>query len=277
MFMFKTSAIIDELKQSAGSMVNLIQTVVKTGQQDLDFFRINKEAFQQVPSDSIDCAVMERTDKGIMISLDAGWNDLGSWEALWQTGKKDDDRNVLKGDVLVQDVRGSYLSSETRLIAAVGLEEFVVVETSDAILVSPRNRVQDVKAIVQALKKENRIEVVNHKKVYRPWGHYETIDISGRFQVKRITVKPQAKLSLQKHYHRAEHWTVVSGSAIVTKGEEEILLKEDESTYIPIGTIHRLENPGKIPLELIEVQSGSYLKEDDIVRYDDVYGRYNGL
>ena len=208
-----------------------------------------------------------------MISLDAGWNDLGSFDALWQTGGKDGHRNVLKGDVLTQDVTDSYIHAESRLVAAVGLEKFVIVETSDAILVSPRDRVQDVKKIVLQLKAKKREESVTHRRVYRPWGNYETIDCSHRYQVKRITVKPGAKLSLQKHYHRAEHWTVVSGTGLVTKGDREILLQENESTHIPLGTVHRLENPGTIPLELIEVQSGSYLGEDDIVRLDDVYGR----
>ena len=254
-------------------MLTLCRQVIASGTQDLDFFRINRELFEKVDSDSIDYAIMEKTDKGIMISLDAGWNDLGSFDALWQTGDKDGDRNVLKGDILTQDVKDSYIHSESRLVAAVGLEKFVIVETSDAVLVAPRDRVQEVKKIVLQLKAKQREESVTHRRVYRPWGNYETIDLSLRYQVKRITVKPGAKLSLQTHYHRAEHWTVVSGTAIVTKGDQEILLLENESTYISLGTVHRLENPGTIPLELIEVQSGSYLGEDDIVRFDDVYGR----
>ena len=273
MFMFKASAIIKELENHALDIVMGCKEVMATGKQDLDFFRLALEGFKNIPSDSIDYAVMEKTSKGIMIPFDAGWNDLGSFDALWQTGKKDKNLNVIKGDVLTHDVKESYINSESSLIAAVGLEKFVIVETKDAILVSPRDRVQDVKKIVKQLKDQGRDESVTHRKVYRPWGSYETMDIEPRFQVKRITVKPGAKLSLQKHFHRAEHWTVVSGSAIVTKGEKQILLKEDESTYIPLGTLHRLENPGKIPLELIEVQSGSYLGEDDIVRFDDVYGR----
>ena len=216
---------------------------------------------------------MEKTLNGIVIPFDGGWNDLGSFDALWQAGKKDENQNVTKGDVLLHDVKDSYISSESSLVAAVGIEKFVIVETKDAILVCPRDRVQDVKKIVLKLKDQRRNESVSHRKVYRPWGSYETIDIEQRFQVKRITVKPGAKLSLQKHFHRAEHWTVVSGTAIITRGKEEVMLKEDESTYIPLGTPHRLENPGKIPLELIEVQSGSYLGEDDIVRFDDIYGR----
>jgi mannose-1-phosphate guanylyltransferase/mannose-1-phosphate guanylyltransferase/mannose-6-phosphate isomerase len=273
MFMFKVSAIMGELERYVPDMLTLCRKVIASGTQDLDFLRINRELFEKVDSDSIDYAVMEKTDKGVMISLDAGWNDLGSFDALWQTGSKDQDCNVLKGDILIQDVKDSYVHAENRLVAAVGLEKFVVVETSDAVLVSPRDRVQDVKKIVLQLKAKQREESVTHRRVYRPWGNYETIDASLRYQVKRITVKPGAKLSLQKHYHRAEHWTVVSGTAIVTKGDQEILLLENESTYISLGTVHRLENPGTIPLELIEVQSGSYLGEDDIVRFDDVYGR----
>lgn len=273
MFMFKASAIIQELENHAPDIVNLCRKAITTGIQDLDFFRLKREIFETLPSDSIDYAVMEKTSKAVVVPFDAGWNDLGSFDALWQTGKKDEEFNVIHGDVLTHDVRESYISSQSRLVAAVGVEEFVIVETNDAVLVSPRNRVQDVKKIVKQLQDKKRDEAVAHRKVYRPWGSYETIDIEQRFQVKRITVKPKAKLSLQKHFHRAEHWTVVSGTAIVTRGEEQMLVKEDESTYIPIGTMHRLENPGKIALELIEVQSGSYLGEDDIVRFDDVYGR----
>ncbi len=273
MFMFRASAIINELENHVPDLMVSCKKAITSGVQDLDFFRLSLEMFQNIPSDSIDYAVMEKTSKGIMIPFDAGWNDLGSFDALWQTGRKDKDLNVIKGDVLTHDVKESYINSESSLIAAVGIEKFVIVETKDAILVSPRDRVQDVKKIVKKLKDLNRDESVTHRKVYRPWGSYETIDIEPRFQVKRITVKPGAKLSLQKHFHRAEHWTVVSGAAIITKGEQQIFLKEDESTYIPLGTLHRLENPGKISLELIEVQSGSYLGEDDIVRFDDVYGR----
>ena len=273
MFMFKASVIIKELETHAPDIMMPCKGLIEAGVQDLDFFRLSLKGFKDIPSDSIDYAVMEKTSKGIVIPFDAGWNDLGSFDALWQAGKKDENLNVIKGDVLTHDVKGSYITSESSLIAAVGIEEFVIVETKDAILVSPRDRVQDVKKIVKQLKDNNRNEIVSHRKVYRPWGSYETIDSDYRFQVKRITVKPGAKLSLQKHFHRAEHWTVVSGAATITRGDEQMLLKEDESTYIPLGTLHRLENPGKIPLELIEVQSGSYLGEDDIVRFDDVYGR----
>lgn len=277
MFMFKASAVISELGAFAPDMLEKCRTAIKDGNMDLDFFRVDKAAFESITEDSIDYAVMEKTAKGVVIALDAGWNDLGSFDALWQTGDKDELNNVTSGDVLVHNVTDTYIHSDNRLVAAVGLEKFVIVDTKDAVLVAPRDQVQDVKKIVTQLKSQNRVESVFHAKVYRPWGDYETIDMADRYQVKRITVKPGAKLSLQKHYHRAEHWTVVSGTAIVTKGSEEILLKEDQSVYIPLGTMHRLENPGKIPLELIEVQSGPYLGEDDIVRFDDVYGREKEL
>nr|NJM04246.1 mannose-1-phosphate guanylyltransferase/mannose-6-phosphate isomerase [Desulfobacula sp.] len=273
MFMFRASVILKELEKHAEELLSPCREAIASGVRDLDFLRLDKDIFSRIAPDSIDYAVMEKTMNGIVIPFKGGWNDLGSFDALWQTGKKDEKGNVIKGDVLLHDVKESYISSESSLVTAVGIEKFVIVETKDAVLVCPRDRVQDVKKIVLNLKDRNRNEAVTHRKVYRPWGSYETMDIEQRFQVKRITVKPGAKLSLQKHFHRAEHWTVVSGSAIITKGEEEILLKEDESTYIPLGTLHRLENPGKIPLELIEVQSGSYLGEDDIVRFDDVYGR----
>ncbi len=273
MFMFKASQIISQLDEHSPGMVAPCKQAIENGVTDLDFIRLSRADFEKIPSDSIDYAVMEKTSQGAVIPLDVGWNDLGSFDALWQTGDKDAGDNVLKGDVVTCDVNASYIKSEHRMVAAVGLENMVIVETKDAVLVSPRDRVQDVKKIVQQLKSAGRNESVTHQKVYRPWGSYETIDIEDRFQVKRITVKPGAKLSLQKHFHRAEHWTVVSGAAIVTKDDRQMLLKEDESTYIPLGTMHRLENPGKIPLELIEVQSGSYLGEDDIVRFDDVYGR----
>ncbi len=273
MFMFRTDTVVEQLSLHAPDMVTACRAALEKGGEDLDFFRLDSEAFESSPSDSIDYAVMEKTDHGVVIPLDAGWNDVGSWDALWQTGERDAHENVLKGDVLISDVKNCYLNAESRLIAAVGLEDHVVVETKDAVLVAPRNRVQDVKKLVEALKCQGRPEVTTHREVFRPWGSYETIDLGTRFQVKRITVKPGAKLSLQKHFHRAEHWTVVSGTAIITKGEEEILLRENESVYIPLGYVHRMENPGRIPLELIEVQSGSYLGEDDIVRFDDIYGR----
>ena len=273
MFMFRADAVVEQLTRHVPDMVTACRAALEKGEEDLDFFRLDHDAFEASPSNSIDYAVMEKTDRGVVIPLDAGWNDVGSWDALWQTGQRDEQENVLKGDVLISDVKNCYLNAESRLIAAVGLENHVVVETKDAVLVAPRNRVQEVKKLVEALKLQGRSEVTTHQEVFRPWGSYETIDLGLRFQVKRITVKPGAKLSLQKHFHRAEHWTVVTGTALITRDNEEILLRENESAYIPLGVMHRMENPGKIPLELIEVQSGSYLGEDDIVRFDDIYGR----
>jgi mannose-1-phosphate guanylyltransferase/mannose-1-phosphate guanylyltransferase/mannose-6-phosphate isomerase len=276
MFMFKASAVLEELNRHAPEMVAACKKAMKAGREDLDFFRLDPEAFAECPSDSIDYAVMEKTDRGAMIPMDAGWNDLGSWEALWQVGGKDAHDNVIKGDVLVHDVKNSYLHSTGRLISAVGLENHIVVETPDAVLISPRNRVQDVKRLVNRLKADERTESETHRKMYRPWGASESVQSSERFEVKRLTVKPEARISLQKHFNRAEHWIVVKGTAMVVKDKETFLLKEDESIYIPAGVVHRLENPGKIDLELIEIRTGSYLGENDIERFDDDYGRHNG-
>jgi len=273
MFMFQASQVIKELKKYAPEIVEACERTLNSGKEDLDFFRLDAEAFKACPSNSIDYALMERTDKGVVVSLNVGWDDLGSWEALWKVGKKDENGNVIQGDVLTHDVKNSYLKATHRMVAAVGLENHIIIETSDAVLVSPRDRVQEVKQFVDQLKSNKRSEAILHRKVYRPWGVCEGIDISSRFQVKRITVNPGSILSLQKHFHRSEHWIVVKGTAIVTKGNDTFILKEDESTYIPLGETHRLENPGKIDLELIEVQSGSYLGEDDIVRFEDIYGR----
>lgn len=273
MFVFRASSVLAELERLAPAIVESCRKALDLAGQDLDFLRLDREAFAACPEDSVDYAVMERTDKGVMIPLACGWNDLGSWDALWQAGGKDEDGNVTRGDVVLCDVHDSYLHAETRLLAAVGLQNHIVVETSDAVLISPRDRVQEVKKIVDKLKAEQRIEAVSHKKVFRPWGHYESIGDGARYQVKRIVVTPGQVLSLQKHFHRAEHWVVVQGTAVVTRDSEEILLRENESVYLPLGAVHRLSNPGKIPLELIEVQVGSYLGEDDIVRFEDVYGR----
>lgn len=273
MFVFRASSVLAELERLAPAIVESCRKALDLAGQDLDFLRLDRDAFAACPEDSVDYAVMERTDKGVMIPLACGWNDLGSWDALWQAGGKDEDGNVTRGDVVLCDVHDSYLHAETRLLAAVGLQNHIVVETSDAVLISPRDRVQEVKKIVDKLKAEQRIEAVSHKKVFRPWGHYESIGDGARYQVKRIVVTPGQVLSLQKHFHRAEHWVVVQGTAVVTRDSEEILLRENESVYLPLGAVHRLSNPGKIPLELIEVQVGSYLGEDDIVRFEDVYGR----
>ena len=273
MFVFRADAVLAELERFAPDIVGACRRSLAAARQDLDFLRLDRDAFADCPEDSVDYAVMEQTDKGVMVPLSCGWNDLGSWDSLWQAGSRDECGNVTRGDVVTCDVRNSYLHAETRLLAAVGLENHIVVETSDAVLISPRDRVQEVKKIVDKLKAENRIEAVSHKKVFRPWGHYESIGDGARYQVKRITVTPGQVLSLQKHFHRAEHWVVVQGTAVVTRDDEEIMLRENESVYLPLGSVHRLFNPGKIPLELIEVQVGSYLGEDDIVRFEDVYGR----
>ena len=273
MFLFRASRFLEELEKFAPEMLACCRQALEKAQQDLDFVRLDGEAFSACPKDSIDYAVMEKTDAAAVIPLDAGWNDVGSWSALWEVGPSDSSGNVLRGDVLVEDAQNCYLHSSGRMVAAVGLENHVVVETADAVLVAARDRVQDVKGIVSQLKEQGRGEALLHRRVNRPWGSYESIDQDERYQVKRITVKPGASLSLQMHHHRAEHWIVVKGTARITKGEEIFTLSENQSTYIPLGVTHRLENPGIIPLELIEVQSGSYLGEDDIVRFEDSYGR----
>ena len=275
MFMFKAAAVLGELKKFAPAMVAACEKATQSGLEDLDFFRLNRDAFAACPADSIDYAVMEKTDRGAVIPMDVGWNDLGSWEALWLAGGKDENDNVIKGDVLVHDVKKSYLHSTSRLVSAVGLEDHIVVETADAVLISPRDRVQDVKHLVNGLKNAGRIESRAHRRMYRPWGASETLHSAERFEVKRLTVKPGARISLQKHSNRAEHWIVVKGTARVVRGEEKYILKENESTYIPAGVTHRLENPGKIPLELIEIRSGTCIEENDIERFDDDYGRHN--
>ena len=277
MFIFKAGRLIEEIEAWAPEIGAACRLAVEKGRADLDFFRLDPSAFEACPSDSIDYAVMEKTNAGVMVALDSAWNDLGSWEALWQAGTKDGQGNVTHGDVCLHEVSHSFVYASGRLVAAVGLDHHVVVETKDAVFVAPRHRAQQVKALVDKLKQGRRAETESHLKAYRPWGSCEEMETSHRFAVKRLTVKPKAKLSLQKHFHRAEHWVVVRGTALVTKGEEQFILKEDQSTYIPLGMVHRLENPGKIPLELVEIQSGSYLEEDDILRLDDVYGRHNGL
>ncbi|MFV0423843.1 mannose-1-phosphate guanylyltransferase/mannose-6-phosphate isomerase [Oleidesulfovibrio sp.] len=273
MFMFRASVYLEEIQRFAPEMVDACRRSFDDARHDLDFLRLEAQAFERCPSDSIDYAVMEKTERAVVVPLSCGWSDVGSWSALHEVLQKDAKGNVCIGDVVAEEVQGCYLHSTNRLIAAFGLENIAIVETKDAILAAPLDRVQDVKKIVNALKKTNREEAESHCKVFRPWGNYEGIDLGGRYQVKRITVYPGQTLSLQKHYHRSEHWIVVKGTALVTKGDEQILLSEDQSTYLPLGTVHRLENPGKVNLELIEVQTGSYLGEDDIVRFEDVYGR----
>ena len=273
MFMFSASKAIEEMEKFAPDILAACRSAFEKGKTDLDFFRLDKASFAASPSDSIDYAVMEKTDAGAMVPMAAGWNDLGSWEALWQVGEKDESDNVAKGDVVLHDVHDSYLHAESRLIAAVGLKDHIVVETPDAVMISPRDRVQDVKGLVDHLKAQRRPETHTHKRVYRPWGTVDQLVTGSRFQVNRLTVKPGGALSLQKHFNRSEHWVVVRGVALVTKREEQTVLREDYSIFISAGTSHRLENPGKIPLEVIEVQTGPYIGEDDITRLEDLYGR----
>lgn len=273
MFLLAAKTYIEELAELAPAMLTACEQALADAQSDLDFVRLDPTAFAACPSDSIDYAVMEKTARGAIAALDCGWSDVGVWSALWEAGQSDEAGNVVQGDVLVDQSSNNYLRSESRLLAVTGVNDLVVVETSDAVLVSHRDTVQDVKRLVTALKSANRGEAIVHARVYRPWGSYESLIVSERFQVKRIVVNPGQKLSLQKHYHRAEHWVVVSGTAEVTCEDRVFTLGEDESTYIPLGHKHRLANPGRIPLELIEVQSGSYVGEDDIVRYEDIYGR----
>lgn len=273
MFMFKASVYLTELKQHRPDIFAACEQAMTEVSPDLDFIRVNKDAFMACPDDSIDYAVMEKTAAAIVVPLDAGWNDVGAWSSLWEISEKDSNGNVHQGDVLSTASSNNYIFAETSLVATVGLENVVVVQTKDAVLVAAKDKVQDVKAIVQQLKSAGRTEHKIHREVYRPWGKYDSIDSGQRYQVKRITVKPGEKLSIQMHHHRAEHWIVVSGTANVTVDGKDTLLSENQSIYIPLGAIHALENPGKIPLELIEVQSGSYLGEDDIVRFSDRFGR----
>ena len=273
MFMFRASRYLEELETYRPDILAACRAALAGGSQDMHFTRVDEAAFAACPDDSVDYAVMEKTADAVMVPLDAGWSDIGSWTALWDVSDKDQQGNVFKGDVLNQQSRNTYVHADSRLVATVGLDDLVIVETKDAVLVAHKDHVQDVKKIVEQLKNGSRTEHINHREVYRPWGVYDSVDNGHRYQVKRITVKPGAKLSVQMHHHRAEHWIVVSGTAKVTNGEKTYLVCENESTYIPIGQIHALENPGVIPLELIEVQSGSYLGEDDIVRFEDKYGR----
>jgi len=273
MFMFRARRYLQELQRFAPEMARICEAAWRGAHSDLDFTRIAPASFEACPADSIDYAVMEKTADAMVVPLDAGWSDVGSWASLHEASDSDAHGNVARGDVISEDTRGSYLHSESRLVAAVGLRDHVVVETKDAVLVAPKDRVQDVRKLVARLKDGGRYEHSLHREVFRPWGSYDSLESGARFQVKRLKVKPGAALSLQLHHHRAEHWIVVAGTARVTRGEEVFLLEENQSTYIPVGVKHRIENPGTIPVEIIEVQSGSYLGEDDIVRFEDVYGR----
>jgi mannose-1-phosphate guanylyltransferase/mannose-6-phosphate isomerase len=273
MFLFAADVYLAELKAFRPDIYEACEQAYLGKSRDVDFLRIDADAFKACPDESIDYAVMEKTDKAVVVPLSAGWSDVGAWSSLWEIGDQDAAGNVSSGDVLSHNTSNSYIRAEHRLVATVGLDNVVVVETNDAVLVAAKDQVQDVKKIVELLKAQGRSEVSQHRHVYRPWGVFDSIDNGERYQVKRITVKPGAKLSVQMHHHRAEHWIVVSGTAKVTNGDKELMLTENQSTYIPVGVVHALENPGKIPLELIEVQSGSYLGEDDIVRFEDRYGR----
>lgn len=273
MFMFRASRFLKELEKFAPDMLKAATEAYEKADRDMDFIRLDRDAFEQCPGDSIDYAVMEHTQDGVVVPLDAGWNDVGSWSALWEIGEKDDAGNVTMGDVLALESENCYLRSDGRLLATVGIDNLVVVDTPDVVMVAPLDQVQRVKELVGQLSSDQRHEIDVHARVHRPWGCYQGIDMDKRYQVKRISVSPGASLSLQMHHHRAEHWVVVNGTAKVTCGDKTFILSENESTFIPVGTKHRLENPGKIPLDIIEVQSGSYLGEDDIVRFEDVYGR----
>jgi mannose-1-phosphate guanylyltransferase/mannose-6-phosphate isomerase len=273
MFVLDARVYLDELRRFRPEIAEATRRAWDKRVADLDFLRLDAEAFGSCPADSIDCAVMEKTDRAAVLPVDMGWSDVGSWTTLWEVGVKDGDGNVVRGDVHIKDARDCYVRAESRMVSVLGLKNAIVVETDDAVLVADQARAQAVKDIVGHLDDAKRSEHVSHTRVYRPWGWYESVDGGDRFQVKRIMVKPGAALSLQMHHHRAEHWVVVAGTARVTCDEKVMLLAENESTYIPIGAKHRLENPGKLPLHLIEVQSGGYLGEDDIVRFEDVYRR----
>ncbi|WP_422410486.1 MULTISPECIES: mannose-1-phosphate guanylyltransferase/mannose-6-phosphate isomerase [unclassified Endozoicomonas] len=273
MFLFKASRYLEELGKFRSDILTACKQAMELQKTDLDFVRVDEASFIACPDESIDYAVMEKNTDAVIVPLNAGWSDVGSWSSLADIAEKDSFGNSTLGDVLLEDSRNTYVRSEKKLIATLGVEDLVITESDDAILVAHKSHVQDVKKIVNRLKAENRPEARLHRKVYRPWGAYDSIDMGERFQVKRITVKPGSQLSLQMHHHRAEHWIVVKGTARITNGDQELLLTENQSIYIPIGVVHRLENPGKFDLELIEVQSGSYLGEDDIVRFEDTYGR----
>lgn len=274
MFMFRASRFIEELRAFRPDILEACEAAMAGKHRDLDFLRLDEQAFAMADAESVDVAVMENTSDGVVIPLDAGWDDVGSWVALWDVSPKDEAGNAMRGDVMQTGSKNNLAFADHRLVTLVGVEDLVVVETKDAILVAHQNSVQNVRQMVDDIRASGRKEHLNHREVYRPWGHYDSVDTGDRDQVKRITVNPGAKLSVQMHHHRAEHWVVVRGTARVHKGDEVTMLTEDQSTYIPLGEVHSLENPGKIPLEIIEVQSGSYLGEDDIVRLEDVYGRH---
>ncbi len=273
MFVFPVGQLLQEMEKFCPAMLESCRKALDLGIRDLDFFRLDKSAFAQCKDESVDYAVMEKTAEAYMVPLDAGWSDVGDWRALWEVSDRDSQGNALIGDVIAQESRNCYINSEGRLVAMVGVEDLIVVETADSVLVAHKDCAQDVKKIVEQLKREKRSEYIAHREVHRPWGSYDLIDTGDRYQVKCIRVRPGASLSFQMHHHRAEHWVVVAGTAEVRKGEEKLVLTENQSVYIPLGEKHRLSNPGKIPLRLVEVASGSYLNEDDIVRFEDDFGR----
>lgn len=273
MFLFPAALYLEELGRHAPQVLEMGRKALAGAKRDLGFLRLDAEAFAQAPNISIDYAVMEKTDRAAVVACDIGWTDVGSWSALWEIGDKDSDGNVALGDTLLVDTENSYVRSEHGLAAVVGLKDIVVVATEDAVMVSHKDRAQDVKLVVDRLKAEGRSEHTEHRRVDRPWGFYQSVQTGERFQVKRLCVRPGQKLSLQKHFHRAEHWIVVNGTALVTIDDKQVLVTENQSVYLPLGCIHRLENPGKVMLNLIEVQTGAYLGEDDIVRFEDTYGR----
>ncbi len=275
MFMFKAEVLIDELTTHSPNIVKSVSDAFNNAKLDLDFIRLDNQAFESSPSDSIDYALMEKSNNVVVVTLDAGWSDVGSWSALYDINSKDSNGNVLKGDVIVKDTTNTYIYANHHMITTVGVDNLIVIDTPDATFIASQNKAYKVKSIIKSLQKKSRDEVYSNRKVYRPWGWYDTIDSGERFQVKRLYVKPGAKLSLQMHHKRAEHWVVVSGTATVTNGEKTFNLIKGESTYIPLGITHALENQTRKSLEIIEVQSGTYLGEDDIVRFDDVYGRVN--
>ena len=273
MFMFQANTLIDELTLHAPSIVKSVNNAVDDATQDLDFIRLEKQAFASSPNDSIDYALMEKSNNVVVVPLDAQWNDIGSWAALYDIGIKDDNGNVIQGDVFTEETTNTYINATNHMVVTIGVQDLVIVDTPNATLISTKDKVQEVKKIVEQLQQQDREEQFCHRKVYRPWGWYDSIEVSVHFQVKRLHVNPGAKLSLQMHYKRAEHWVVVSGTATAINGEDTLTLTEGDSTYIPIGTTHSLENKTSEPLEIIEVQSGTYLGEDDIVRFEDIYGR----
>ena len=273
MFLCSAQRLIDEMDAHAPDVLAAAREAVAKGRSDLDFFRLDRDALARGPSISIDYAVMEKTPHAAVVTADFPWSDIGSWSSLWEQSERNGDGNATRGDVMIVDTRNSYVRSDGLLTAVVGVDDLIVVTTDDAVLVASRDRAQEVKAVVDRLKQEDRPEARFHTRVYRPWGYHQSLHHGDRFQVKRITVNPGARLSLQRHFHRAEHWVVVNGTALVTRGDEEVLVRENESVYLPLGCVHRLTNPGKVPLNLIEVQSGPYLQEDDIERLEDDYAR----